>query len=261
MLINFPAAPLYHQPYAAELDDEAWYGQQAEITDDMGEFCRVRMEYGYESCIRRRYLAPGEYKGGTMTVRAPFADVRAQPDIKAALLMTLPRGALAEPAGEKGDWTQLRLIDGRTGYVISRALEGRRPPRKEEELRKDIVACAMEYLGVQYRWGGRTSLGVDCSGLCHSAYLLNGIAIYRNASIQPGYPVRSISLACAREGDLLYFPGHMAMYLGEGSYIHASAKAGRVCINSLEQGSPLYRGDLADSLICAGSVFCGEGLL
>ncbi|MBR2328429.1 MAG: C40 family peptidase, partial [Clostridia bacterium] len=67
--------------------------------------------------------------------------------------------------------------------------------------------------------------------------------------------VRSISCACAEMGDLLYFPGHMAMYLGDGRYIHATAREGRVCINSLEQDSPLYREDLADSFIYAGSVF------
>ena len=256
MLINFPAAPLYKEPYSAELDDEAWYGQQAEITDDMGEFCRIRMEYGYQSCIRRRYLAQGEYQNAPLTVVFPFGDVRRVPDIKSALLLTLPRGAKVEPLGENNGWTHIRLIDGREGYICSKAVAMQKyAPFSENEFRKSIVKTAMDYLGVPYRWGGRTPVGVDCSGLCHSAYLLNGIAIYRNASIQPEYPVHSISFACAGAGDLLYFPGHMAMYLGDGRYIHASASAGKVCINSLDEGSPVYRRDLAESLICAGSVF------
>lgn len=256
MLINFPAAPLYKEPYSAELDDEAWYGQQAEIIDDMGEFCRVRMSYGYESCIRRRHLMDWQYQNAPMAVKFPFADVHSERDIKSAVLLTLPRGALVEPAEEKDGWTQLRLIGGKMGYVKSHAIAQQRTPQlMESELRKNITDTAVEYLGVPYRWGGRTPVGVDCSGLCHSAYLLNGIAIYRNASIQPGYPVHSISFACAAEGDLLYFPGHMALYLGDGKYIHATAREGRVCINSLEENSPLYREDLADSFICAGSVF------
>lgn len=255
MLINFPAAPLYKEPYSAELDDEAWYGQRADIIDDMGEFCRVRMEYGYISCIRRRYLADKEYHNDPATVAFPFGDVRKEPNIRSALLLTLPRGAKVEPIGENDGWTHIRMIDGREGYICARAVMQKNAPLSEEGLRGKIVNAAMEYLGVPYRWGGRTHAGVDCSGLCHSAYLLNGIAIYRNASIQPGYPVHSISFACAEAGDLLYFPGHMAMYLGDGRYIHATAREGRVCINSLEQDSPLYREDLADSFICAGSVF------
>ena len=256
MLINYPAAPLYRQPYDTELDDEAWYGQRADIIADMGEFCRVRMEYGYESCIRRRYLADKEYQNAPVTVMFPFGDVREEPNVKSAMLLTLPRGAKTEPIGENEGWTKIRLIDGREGYILAKAVGLQKNGQlSEDEIRNNIVNTAMEYLGVPYRWGGRTPAGVDCSGLCHSAYLLNGIAIYRNASIQPGYPVHRISYACAEAGDLLYFPGHMAMYLGDGRYIHATAREGRVCINSLEQDSPLYREDLADSFICAGSVF------
>ncbi len=256
MLINFPAAPLYKQPYDTELDDEAWYGQEAEIIDDMGEFCRVRMEYGYQSCIRRRHLSDVTYQSGPMTVVFPFAYVLSDGDIKSPALMTLPRGACVEPVGVKEGWVKIRLIDRREGFIYSKALAAQKNALPyEAELRKNIVDTAMEYLGVPYRWGGRTPLGVDCSGLCHSAYLMNGIAIYRNASIQPGYPVHSISFAEANMGDLLYFPGHMAMYLGDGRYIHASASAGRVCINSLNERDAAYRRDLAEGLICAGSVF------
>jgi len=255
LLINHPAAPLYREPYAAELDDEAWYGQRAEIIDDMGEFCRVRMDYGYVSCIRRRHLADHSYQSRPARIGFRFADVRSMPDIKARILLTLPKGALIQTTGEEKGWTKVRLLDGREGYLYSKALEGWDAHCSEDELRKRIAETAMEYLDVPYRWGGRTPVGVDCSGLCHSAYLIHGIAIYRNASIQPGYPVMKIASDKAKKADLLYFPGHIAMYLGDGRYIHATAREGRVCINSLEQDSPLYREDLADSFICAGSVF------
>ncbi len=256
MLIDHPAAPLYREPYSAELDDEAWYGQQAEIIQDMGEFCRIRMSYGYESCIRRRQLADWQYEQSPAAVGLPFGHVHEQADIKARVLLTLPRGALVEQRAEQDGWAEIRLIGGGRGYMRSAALVIRRTPRlMAEALRKNIANTAMEYLGVPYKWGGRTPAGVDCSGLCHCAYLLNGVAIYRNASIQPGYPVHSIPLDCGAEGDLLYFPGHMALYLGEGKYIHASGSSGRVVINSLIKGDTLYREDLAGSLICAGSIF------
>lgn len=256
MLINLPVAPLYREPYDTELDDEAWYGQQAEIVQDMGEFCRIRMSYGYESCIRRRQLVDWRYAHPPAMVGYPFADVHTRDDIKSGTLFALPRGALVEPQAELDGWTELRLANGSCGYVRSCALCKSSQPRPEEnELRKNIVHAAMEYLGVPYRWGGRTPVGVDCSGLCHCAYLLNGIAIYRNASIRSGYPVHSIPLECAKEGDLLYFPGHMAMYLGDGRYIHATAREGKVTINSLDSDSPLYRHDIAASFAGAGSIF------
>ena len=58
-------------------------------------------------------------------------------------------------------------------------------------------------------------------------------------------------------GDALYFPGHIALYLGGGRYIHSTgaAASGGVVINSLDPADPLYREDLVRSLYAVGSVF------
>ena len=60
-----------------------------------------------------------------------------------------------------------------------------------------------------------------------------------------------------RRGDALYFPGHIALYLGGGRYIHSTgaAASGGVVINSLDPADPLYREDLVQSLYAVGSVF------
>ncbi|MFQ9395879.1 MAG: NlpC/P60 family protein [Lachnospiraceae bacterium] len=53
-----------------------------------------------------------------------------------------------------------------------------------------MVASAREFLGTQYRWGSKSSQGIDCSGLAFVSYLDNGLLIYRDASIEAGYPVK-----------------------------------------------------------------------
>ena len=55
--------------------------------------------------------------------------------------------------------------------------------------------------------------------------------------------------------DLLYFPGHVALYLGEGRYVHATALSGRVVINSLDPSARDYRESLAQELLAVGSWF------
>ena len=87
--------------------------------------------------------------------------------------------------------------------------------------------------------------------------MLCGILIYRDARMVEGYPVHEIAASEMKPGDLLYFPGHIAMYLGNGSYIHATGKAGSggVVINSLNPSAADYRADLADSLYAVGSIF------
>lgn len=255
-----PYAPLYCKPcYHAERDDEAWFGQMAEVLDEVGEgWLRVRMEYGYESYLQAAHLGPVVEEGEARAVRASWADVMEAPSYQATLLTTLPRGSRVQALALEPEWTRIALPKGEQGYI--RTCHLARPavlPKGQDAaiLRGQIADAAFGYLGCQYRWGGRTPAGLDCSGLCHTAYLLCGIAIYRNAKLQDGYPVREIPRTQLQIGDLLYFPGHIALYLGGGRYIHASGRDGRVALASLRPNDLDYRKDLAESFLCAGSVF------
>ena len=127
----------------------------------------------------------------------------------------------------------------------------------DSALRRRVADAALAYLGVQYRWGGKSSLGLDCSGLAFMAWFANGVLLYRDAQIVPGFPVREIPRETMDVADLLFFPGHVALYLGGGRYPHSTARAGSsgVVINSLDPLAPDYRSDLAQSLTAVGSVF------
>ena len=120
-----------------------------------------------------------------------------------------------------------------------------------------MTKTALAYLCVQYRWGGRSPWGIDCSGLCFTAYYLNGVSIYRDAKILEGFPVHAIPAEQAKKGDLLFFPGHVAMYLGDGRFVHSTSHVGThgVAVNSLTPGDPLFRPDLLETMTGAGSIF------
>ena len=126
-----------------------------------------------------------------------------------------------------------------------------------EKLRERLTASAREFLGTQYRWGGKSSQGIDCSGLVFMSYLDQGILVYRDAQIMEAYPVKEITEEQIRKGDLIFFPGHVAMYLGEQRYIHATGyvKTPYVTINSLRESDPDYRADLAGKITGYGSIF------
>ena len=141
-------------------------------------------------------------------------------------------------------------------YIISEGLMNIEKGLDAGE-RKRRVDQALTYLGVQYRWGGRSTAGIDCSGLTSACYMLCGILTYRDAKIVEGFPVHEIPKEEMKQGDLLYFPGHIAMVLGDGKYIHSTGKVGSggVVINSLNPVDVDYRQDLADSLYAVGSIF------
>lgn len=94
----------------------------------------------------------------------------------------------------------------------------------------DIITSAKQHLGLRYVWGGKNlQTGVDCSGFV--------IALYRQYGMYLNYPLYKegvgISYSEAQPGDLLYFPGHYGLYLGDGKMIHASSSAHCVTIGNV----------------------------
>ena len=89
------------------------------------------------------------------------------------------------------------------------------------------------------------------------AYLLQGVMIYRDADIRPGYPIHEISMDRIGQGDLIFFTGHVALYLGDGRYVHATAAEGSdgVVVNSLRPEDPDFREDLFSKITMVGSLF------
>lgn len=92
----------------------------------------------------------------------------------------------------------------------------------------DIVAAAFSQLGVPYVWGGSTpGKALDCSGLTQYCYRQAGISISHNSEAQYR-ELTHIPLSQARPGDILYKPGHVAIYIGDDRYIH-EPHSGAVC--------------------------------
>ena len=94
-----------------------------------------------------------------------------------------------------------------------------------------IVSTAYNYIGVPYVYGGSSPRGFDCSGLVQYVYRQNGISLPRTSGAQAGVG-RGVSLANAQPGDIVCYPGHVAIYIGGGKVIHAPYPGRRVEVAS-----------------------------
>ena len=98
-----------------------------------------------------------------------------------------------------------------------------------------IVAIAKQYVGVPYVYGGATPAGFDCSGFTQYVYAHFGVSLPRTSSAQGSVGVR-VSASEAKPGDLLWWPGHVGIFTGNGNHIAAR-----------NPGTPLTEGPIWNS--------------
>ncbi|HUI11938.1 MAG TPA: NlpC/P60 family protein, partial [Xanthobacteraceae bacterium] len=147
------------------------------------------------------------------------------PDIKLAPAAALPMGA--------------RLAIARQDERFAVTANGWHLPMMHlsplKARQADFVAVAEEFLHTPYLWGGKTSLGIDCSGLVQVALQAAGIACPRDSDMQEMTVGKLSSLGELRRGDLIFLKGHVAIARDGATLLHANAHAMAVAIEPVRE--------------------------
>ncbi|MFG1279322.1 C40 family peptidase [Xanthobacter autotrophicus] len=213
--VAVPVAPLRRRPASdAPLETQALFGETVRVFEDDPEgWSWVQLEADrYVGYLPTEALAaPGA--APTHTVRALRTFLFPGPDIKLP-----PREALV-----LGSKVAVREVRG--GFAVTP--DGFLPIvhlAEPAEREGDFVAVAARFLGVPYLWGGRSSLGLDCSGLVQTALAAAGVAAPRDSDMQEAALGKALPLdAEPRRGDLLFWPGHVGIVEAADTLLHANA--------------------------------------
>jgi cell wall-associated NlpC family hydrolase len=213
-----PSAPLRREPRPdGPLDTEALCGEAVDVYERFEGWAWVQLKSdGYVGYLPDDALR-SEAPSPTHRVAALRTFIYPGPSMKLAPLAFLSLGAGVAVVGETGDF--LVLADG--GHVIA----GHLAPLSSQE--PDFVAVAERFLHVPYLWGGKTSLGLDCSGLTQLSLAAAGIASPRDSDMLEASVGKVVdfddSLSGLRRGDLVFWKGHVGIMTGADTLLHATA--------------------------------------
>jgi cell wall-associated NlpC family hydrolase len=214
-----PQAPLRRAPSPeAPLDTEALKGERVivyETTDEGWAWGQLESD-GYVGWLPAGALrTPGP--APTHRVVALRTLVFPGPSIKLPPLEALPLGGRLAIARLEAPFA----LTASGGCIPARHLA----PLDASE--NDFVAVAERFAGVPYLWGGKTSLGLDCSGLVQVALAACGVPCPRDSDMQEtalGKPLSPpFDLSKLRRGDLIFWSGHIAIVRDPATLIHANA--------------------------------------
>jgi cell wall-associated NlpC family hydrolase len=217
MRVDLPVAPLRREPAPdAPLDTEALMGEAVTVyeTDAEGWAWGQLEADGYVGWLPAEALRPAEaHPVPTHRVTPLRTFVYPGPSIKLPPSAALSIGARVAVGRIEGDFATLAT----GGFVFARHLS------RQDTAEPDFVAVAERFLGVPYLWGGRTSLGLDCSGLVQVSLAAAGIAAPRDSDMQEaGLGTALPEDAVPARGDLVFWKGHVGILADPVTLLHAS---------------------------------------
>lgn len=228
-----PIAPLRREPsHEAALDTEALKGERVTIYDRNAEgwaWGQLKSD-GYVGWLPDSALVqPRTTPTHKVTALRTFAFPG--PSIKLPPVESLPLGARVEIVKIDGDFA----ITAQRHYLPARHVAAL------DASEADFVAVAERFVGTPYLWGGKSGLGIDCSGLVQVSLAAVGFKAPRDSDMQQaslGTALPPSQWHNLKRGDLIFWKGHVAIARDSDTMVHANAHHMATAIEPTQEAIP-----------------------
>ncbi|MBI0026014.1 C40 family peptidase [Bartonella sp. M0187] len=213
-----PVAALYKIPDTlSERQSECLFGEDVKVFEEKNGFCWVQAQQdGYVGYIEQSKIGSiGNHP--THRVNVPRTFQYRDADLRSPMISPLSMGSRISVVGEAEtrDTHYARLDNG--SFVVFNHIT---PVSTVED---DYVTIAESFIHTPYLWGGKSGLGIDCSGLVQLALMMTGRTVLRDTDMQQATIGKDIAPENGlQRGDLVFWKGHVAIMVDSGTLIHAN---------------------------------------
>jgi len=215
------SSPLRKNPnLKSELLTECLFGETVEIEQTYNNFYYVRsLIDNYYGWINSRHL--GILPKCTHRVIINRTIINEEPNIKSNSIKYLPLGSQVYLTRIINEWAEINILKNKKLYKAY--LPSKHIVSKNHKT-LDWVAVAEKLIDTPYKWGGRDTLGIDCSALVQLALQTIGINFPRDTCDQVNYHLGiKIPLSKAKRGSIIFWERHVAIFVSKDKIIHSNA--------------------------------------
>jgi cell wall-associated NlpC family hydrolase len=208
----------------AEQENQLLFGERFDVLFEDGDFAfgQARRD-GYVGYVPTATLTPLATPP-THRVAAIRTYAFSLPDIKSAIVGLYSLNALVSVEAREGKFVKA----AGSGWITEAHLGAIGTGET------DYVAVAQRFLGAPYQWGGRESLGLDCSALVQLSLAACNRACPRDTDLQRGF-FAEVAEADRARGDLVFWKGHVAVLIDAETILHANAFHMAVAVEPLAE--------------------------
>lgn len=216
---------------SSAMDTEVLFGETVAVYEAVDGWAWVQLQRdGYVGYMPADALV-SQLEATTHFVSAVGTFVYPVADIKVSPLMHLSIGSELAVAQREERFS--RLVTG--GYIVNRHIS------ETGRYARDFVEIAERLIGTPYLWGGRTRIGLDCSGLVQLALQAAGVSCLRDSDMQEASLGTRVTVPPAFEGlqrgDLVFWKGHVGIMSDGIMMVHANAHHMAVAVEPVHEAA------------------------